>query len=97
MLALLEAAWRALPAVEDLSIAEMWTGFRPGSRDDAPVLGPVPGVDGLVLATGHHRNGILLTPLTADCVAAFVLTGRVDPRIAGFGIDRFQRAREAAA
>ena len=97
VLALLEAAWRAIPGIEELPIAEMWTGFRPGSRDDAPVLGPVPGVDGLVLATGHHRNGILLTPVTADCVADFVLTGRIDPRIAGFGLDRFLKGREAAA
>lgn len=97
VLALLEAAWRAVPGIEELPIAEMWTGFRPGSRDDAPILGPVPGIDGLVMATGHHRNGILLTPVTADCVSDFVLTGRIDPRIAGFGLDRFLCGREAAA
>src|SRR3546814_19983363 len=38
--ALLEAAWRAVPAIEELAIDEMWVGFRPGSRDDAPILGP---------------------------------------------------------
>ena len=63
MLALLEGAWRAVPAIEELPIAEIWVGFRPGSRDDAPMLGPS-GIDGLVVATGHHRNGILLTPVT---------------------------------
>ena len=63
VLALLEGAWRAVPGIEDLPIDEMWVGFRPGSRDDAPVLGPS-GIDGLALATGHHRNGILLTPVT---------------------------------
>ncbi|WP_119679650.1 glycine oxidase ThiO [Indioceanicola profundi] len=89
VLALLEAAWRALPGIEELPIAEMWTGFRPGSRDDAPVLGPAPGVDGLVLATGHHRNGILLTPVTADSIAELVLTGRTADVIAGFGMGRF--------
>lgn len=89
VLALLEAAWRALPGIEELPIEEMWTGFRPGCRDDAPVLGPAPGVDGLVLATGHHRNGILLTPVTADAIARLVLTGVVDDAIAGFGMDRF--------
>ena len=66
--ALLEGAWRALPGVEELPIDEMWVGFRPGSRDDAPMLGPG-AVEGLVLATGHYRNGILLTPVTADAVA----------------------------
>ena len=61
VLALLEAAWRALPVVEELPIDELWVGFRPTSRDDAPILGPT-SIEGLVLATGQHRNGILLTP-----------------------------------
>ena len=64
LLALIEGAWRAVPAIEELPIAETWVGFRPGSRDDAPMLGPS-GIDRLVIATGHHRNGILLTPVTA--------------------------------
>jgi len=56
VLTLLEAAWRAVPAVEELPIEEMWVGHRPGSRDDAPILGEGP-LKGLVYATGHHRNG----------------------------------------
>lgn len=95
VLALLDAAWRALPGVEELPIREMWTGLRPGSRDDAPILGWAPGLDGLVLATGHHRNGILLAPITADAIADLVLTGRTDPHIAPFGADRFNAARAA--
>jgi glycine oxidase len=94
--ALLEGAWRALPGVEELAIDEMWVGFRPGSRDDAPVLGPS-AVDGLVLAVGHHRNGILLTPVTADAVADFILNGEVAEAIRPFAIDRFAvRAKEDA-
>jgi len=89
VMALLEAAWRALPGIEELPIDEMWTGFRPGSRDDAPILGPVSGIEGLVLATGHHRNGILLAPITAKTIADFVLTRKLDERIARFGIERF--------
>ena len=80
-LALLEGAWRAVPTIEELPIAEMWVGFRPGSRDDAPMLGPS-GIDGLVVATGHHRNGILLTPVSAAVVSAYILTGRC-PRSPG--------------
>src|SRR5262249_19059956 len=57
-LALLEAAWRALPGIEELPIDEAWAGFRPGSRDDAPILGKGP-VENLIYATGHYRNGIL--------------------------------------
>jgi len=88
VLALLEGAWRALPGIEELPIDEMWVGFRPGSRDDAPMLGPS-GVDGLALATGHHRNGILLTPVTAETVANYVLTGAVDAVIRPFAAERF--------
>lgn len=94
MLSLLEAAWRALPGIEELPIAEQWVGFRPGSRDDAPILGfgPLPG---LVYATGHHRNGILLAPVTADAVAATILADETDPRIAAFGPERFAMRRAA--
>lgn len=88
MLALLDGAWRAVPGVEELEIVESWAGFRPGSRDDAPVLGPS-GVEGLMLATGHHRNGILLTPVTADAVSRTILGGALDPAIAGFTRARF--------
>lgn len=86
--ALLESAWRALPAIEELPIEEFWVGFRPGSRDDLPILGPTP-VDGLMLASGHHRNGILLAPVTAEAVAQQVLTGRPLPGTERFAIDRF--------
>jgi glycine oxidase len=88
VLALLEAAWRALPSIEELRIDELWTGFRPTSRDDAPILGPTP-VEGLFVATGHHRNGILLTPLTALAVSDAILSGRVPEVIREFTIDRF--------
>jgi glycine oxidase len=88
MLSLLEAAWRAVPAIEDLSIDEMWVGHRPGSRDDAPILGAGP-IDGLIYATGHHRNGILLAPITADAIARLALDGIVDAAVRPFGIERF--------
>jgi glycine oxidase len=94
LLTLLEAAWRVVPSVEDLPVEEMWVGHRPGSRDDAPILGPAQ-VGGLVYATGHHRNGILLAPVTADMIARLVLEGVVDPAIRPFGIERFAPARAA--
>ena len=96
ILALLEGAWRAVPTIEELPIAEMWVGFRPGSRDDAPMLGPGP-IDRLVIATGHHRNGILLTPVTAAAVSTYILTGRL-PEVAGpFSPERFApQQREGA-
>jgi glycine oxidase len=98
MLALLEAAWRVVPAIEELPIDDMWVGHRPGSRDDAPIVGPGP-VDGLIYATGHHRNGILLTPVTADAIARLVMDGTLDPAIRPFGMERFaaQAAERAEA
>ncbi len=94
VLALLDAAWRAVPAVEELPIDEIWVGHRPGSRDDAPILGPGP-LDNLFYATGHHRNGILLTPVTADAMARLILDDAVDPAITPFGLERFVPARAA--
>jgi glycine oxidase len=88
LLALIEGAWRAVPAIEELPVAETWVGFRPGSRDDAPMLGPS-GIDRFVVATGHHRNGILLTPITAKVISAYVLTGRLPEVAAPFAPDRF--------
>ena len=95
LLTLLEAAWRAVPAVEELPIDEMWVGHRPGSRDDAPILGAGP-LEGLIYATGHHRNGILLTPITADAIARLVLDGASEAVIRPFGIERFDSRRAAA-
>jgi glycine oxidase len=88
LLALIEGAWRAVPAIEELAVAETWVGFRPGSRDDAPMLGPS-GIDGLVVATGHHRNGILLTPVTAQAISRYVLTGRLADSLRPFSPERF--------
>ena len=94
MLTLLEAAWRAIPAVEELPIDEIWVGHRPGSRDDAPILGRAP-LENLFYATGHHRNGILLAPVTADAMARLILDDVVEPAIRPFGLERFLPARAA--
>ncbi|CAL8981077.1 Hydrogen cyanide synthase subunit HcnC [Rhodoplanes serenus] len=95
VLSLIEAAWRVLPGIEELPILATVVGHRPGSRDDAPILG-ASAVDGLVYATGHHRNGILLAPVTAEAIAALVAGEGTDPAIAGFGIARFAAPAAAA-
>lgn len=87
---LLRRTWEILPGIDEAPIVEMWAGLRPGSRDDAPILGATP-VKGLMLATGHYRNGILLAPITADAVSHLILTGETPEGIRGFGIDRFHR------
>lgn len=71
---LLREASEILPGVLELEIEEALTGFRPGTPDNAPVIGADPRDERVVWATGHYRNGVLLCPVTADLVAA-ELTG----------------------
>ncbi|MAQ55393.1 MAG: glycine oxidase ThiO [Rhodospirillales bacterium] len=85
---LLEASWRVIPNIEELPIKEMWAGFRPTSRDDAPILGATK-IKGLVMATGHHRNGILLAPVTANAVSELILNGETTKEVEPFSIERF--------
>jgi glycine oxidase len=85
---LLRAALEVLPDVAELELVETVVGLRPGSPDNAPLLGPA-GQDGLVVATGHYRNGILLTPVTAAGVAELLATGTVPEAIAPFSPGRF--------
>jgi len=91
---LLRDAAELVPGVHELIVEEMLAGLRPATTDNAPVLGRSEAVDGLVWATGHHRNGILLTPVSADLVAD-ALDGDAPP--APFAARRFACAREGAA
>ncbi len=71
---LLDDARRLIPAVEEYELTETTTGLRPGSPDNAPIVGPT-GLAGLVAATGHYRNGFLLAPITADEVVRLLAVG----------------------
>jgi glycine oxidase len=88
---LLEAAREVLPDVGELELVEASARLRPGTPDNAPVVGEH-GAEGLVWATGHHRNGVLLAPITAQAVAD-VLTGATPPR----AVKPFAPARFATA
>jgi glycine oxidase len=85
---LLRAALELLPEVAELELVETVVGLRPGSPDNAPMLGRG-GPEGLEVATGHYRNGILLTPVTGDAIAELLATGRVPELIAPFDPGRF--------
>jgi glycine oxidase len=94
---LLREAYRLLPEIAELELAEAKVGLRPGTPDNAPFVGPGP-IDGLLVATGHFRNGILQTPVTCDSVAA-LLAGEEPPvDLEPFSPQRFaeQPARSAA-
>jgi glycine oxidase len=74
---LLREAYRTLPDVAELELVETIAGLRPGTPDNLPLIGPGP-LEGLLFATGHWRNGILLAPITAHAVAD-LLAGEEPP------------------
>ena len=87
---LLRDATEVVPGLTELELVETLARWRPGTPDNGPLLGPS-ALPGLVLATGHYRNGVLLAPVTASAVVA-VLTGRGLPDSAApFAGDRFVR------
>ncbi len=85
---LLSEALRLYPALQDFPLVETWWGYRPATPDELPILGPS-ALDNLTLATGHYRNGVLLTPITAQWIADWVLEQKSDPLLAEFRWDRF--------
>ena len=71
-----------VPGVLELEVEELIAGLRPGTPDNAPIIGPSAAAPGLVWATGHYRNGALLTPVTADLVVAALCGEGIDPAFA---------------
>jgi glycine oxidase len=87
---LLRDGYELLPGLYDYELAEIAVGFRPGTPDNAPILGET-SVAGLVAATGHYRNGFLLAPVTATSIEQLIADGTTDERIAPFAPSRFVR------
>lgn len=87
---LLDAAIEVVPGAQDLELVESIAGLRPGTPDNAPIVGPSARDSRVIHASGHYRNGVLLTPVTADAVAAFLADGIVPPVVAPFGLGRFR-------
>ncbi|MHB1710296.1 MAG: glycine oxidase ThiO [Acidimicrobiales bacterium] len=85
---LLREARSVVPALDEYELMETTTGLRPGSPDNAPIVGPTP-IEGLYLATGHYRNGILLAPATADSVIALLQGDPVVDEMKPFRPSRF--------
>jgi D-amino-acid dehydrogenase len=82
------AASQAFPGLGTARPISEWCGLRPMSMDGLPIVGAVPGVDGLVLATGHGMLGLTLAPVTGDMVANLVLGGG-DARLGPLSPGRF--------
>ncbi|MGW0436182.1 glycine oxidase ThiO [Micromonospora sp. NPDC003197] len=82
VLDLLRAATDLVPGIAEYELVEARVGWRPGTPDNAPILGPLPDRPAVVVATGHYRHGILLTPMTAELIAELLMTG-VPARVLG--------------
>lgn len=93
------AAKTLVPALAESTFERAWASVRPHSADGLPFLGPVASRPGLVVATGHFRNGILLAPITGELIAQFLHTGVLPERLVPFSPDRLRDATsgEAAA
>ncbi|WP_172899049.1 glycine oxidase ThiO [Micromonospora coriariae] len=92
VLRLLRAGVDLLPELAEYDLVETVAGLRPGTPDNAPILGPLPARPDVLAATGHHRHGIVLTPITADLIADLVTTGVADPLLTPFHPGRFAAA-----
>lgn len=78
MLELGRLVHKLTPRLETAPIVQSWSGLRPGSADELPLLGPLDQLPGLWLATGHFRNGVLLAPATAELLATALLSNRTE-------------------
>ena len=92
---LLRDAHELVPGITELPLTETRAGLRPGSPDNAPLLGPT-ALDGLLLATGHYRNGVLLTPVTGDALAHALATGELPDEARPFTPKRFALLEQPA-
>ncbi|MEV0223609.1 glycine oxidase ThiO [Streptomyces sp. NPDC050704] len=88
---LLRDAHELVPGITELPLTETRAGLRPASPDNAPLLGPTE-LPGLLLATGHYRNGVLLTPITGDALAHALTTGELPDEARPFTPKRFSTA-----
>ena len=86
---ILQNAVEIAPAISALPVTDSWAGLRPKAADGLPVLGPCGEIDGLIYATGHYRNGILLAPITGELVTQTIVEGIVPTELAPFSPDRF--------
>jgi glycine oxidase len=91
---ILTAALQLAPALTDAQIEETWAGLRPDSPDHLPIMGPTD-LDGLLIATGHFRSGILLAPITAKLIREWITTQSVSQEWARFSPMRFGEVAKA--
>src|SRR2546428_12848626 len=87
---LVTSALQVVPALANCSINEIWTGLRPKTPDNLPILGKAPGWENVTVAVGHGSVGIMLSPITGKTIAELVVTGETPALLKPFSIERFQ-------
>ena len=92
---ILDSAIELCPGLRKAEVLETWCGLRPGTPDNLPILGPTE-CEGLIAATGHYRNGILLAPITARLVREWIVQGRTTFDATVFSPLRFKEFRSEA-
>jgi len=85
-----------LPGLSGLNVIRSFAGLRPYTPDGLPILGPVEGVDGFVMAAGHEGDGIALSPITGELIAQFIVEGRTEIPLDPFRLDRFVNSPDPA-
>jgi glycine oxidase len=89
---IIDAALNLIPELASAQILETWAGLRPGTPDNLPILGPTD-IEGLLIATGHYRNGILLAPVTAKLLKQWILSEKVSMDTGAFSPSRFSAGK----
>ncbi len=92
---LIQAMLDIAPGLRDAELERQWMGFRPGSPDGLPYLGPVPTIPGLWVATGHYRNGVALAPVTARIMSDWIIGQAPDMDVSAFRVERKASASTA--
>jgi glycine oxidase len=92
---IIDSATELCPELNEAEVLETWSGLRPGSPDGLPILGPV--AEGLIMATGHYRNGILLAPITSKLVREWILHGKTSFDTQPYSPERFERFKSQTA
>ncbi|OGR83979.1 MAG: glycine oxidase ThiO [Elusimicrobia bacterium RIFCSPLOWO2_01_FULL_54_10] len=95
-LALAKAAAEVLPEISTFKLKSVWMGLRPGTPDGLPLLGLLPGFDNVHVASGHFRNGILLSAVTGKIFADILLKGKSSLNLDAFSPSRFVKTASAA-
>jgi sarcosine oxidase subunit beta len=81
-----------LPGLSGLNVIRSFAGLRPYTPDGLPILGPVKGVEGFIMAAGHEGDGIALSPVTGELVAQFIAEGRTEIPLDPFRLERFENS-----